>query len=52
MAPAGSSGRNNAGLRAIHWRMHLLLSPELANVYYVGGGGLLLIIIILVLLLR
>jgi hypothetical protein len=34
--------------------MHLMLSPELANIYYVGGGGLglILIIVIVVLLLR
>jgi hypothetical protein len=34
--------------------MHFLLSPELANIYYVGGGGLglILIVIIVVLLLR
>jgi hypothetical protein len=34
--------------------MHILLSPELANMYYVGGGGLglVLIIVIVVLLLR
>jgi hypothetical protein len=34
--------------------MHLLLSPVLANVYYVGGGslGLVLLIIIIVLVLR
>jgi cellobiose-specific phosphotransferase system component IIC len=34
--------------------MHFLMSPELANFYYVGGGGLglVLIIVIVVLLLR
>jgi cellobiose-specific phosphotransferase system component IIC len=34
--------------------MHLLFSPELANIYYIGGGGLglVLIIVIVVLLLR
>jgi hypothetical protein len=34
--------------------MHLLLSPELSNIYYVGGGslGLILIIVVVVLLLR
>jgi hypothetical protein len=34
--------------------MHLLTSPELANLYYVGGGGLglVLLIVIVVLLLR
>lgn len=34
--------------------MHLLLSPELANIYYIGGGslGLILIIVVVVLLLR
>jgi hypothetical protein len=34
--------------------MHLLFSPELANVYYIGGGGLglLLLIVIIVLVLR
>ncbi len=34
--------------------MHLLFTPELANVYYIGisGVGLLILIIIVVLLLR
>jgi hypothetical protein len=34
--------------------MHVLLSPELANIYYIGGGslGLILIIVVVVLLLR
>jgi len=34
--------------------MHLLLSPVLANVYYVGGGslGLVLLIVVIVLVLR
>jgi hypothetical protein len=34
--------------------MHLLTSPELANLYYIGGGslGLVLLIVVLVLLLR
>ena len=34
--------------------MHLLFSPVLANVYYVGGGslGLVLLIIVIVLVLR
>jgi len=34
--------------------MHLLFSPVLANVYYVGGGslGLVVLIIIIVLVLR
>ncbi len=34
--------------------MHLLLSPVLANVIWIGGGsvGLLLVIIVVVLLLR
>jgi hypothetical protein len=34
--------------------MHLLFSPELANVYYIGGGslGLILLIVVVVLLLR
>jgi hypothetical protein len=34
--------------------MHLLLSPLLANVYYIGGGslGLVLLIVIVVLILR
>jgi hypothetical protein len=34
--------------------MHLLFSPFLANIYYIGGGslGLVLIIVVVVLLLR
>lgn len=34
--------------------MHLLLSPLLANFYYIGGGslGLVLLIVIIVLVLR
>jgi hypothetical protein len=34
--------------------MHLLLSPELANIYYIGGGslGFVLLVVIVVLLLR
>ena len=34
--------------------MHLLFSPVLANVYYIGGGsvGLIVLIIIVVLVLR
>jgi hypothetical protein len=34
--------------------MHLLFSPVLANVYYVGGGslGLVVLIIVIVLVLR
>jgi hypothetical protein len=34
--------------------MHLLITPELANIYYIGGGGLglVLIVVIVVLLLR
>jgi hypothetical protein len=34
--------------------MHLLFSPELANIYYVGGGGLglVLLIVVIVLVLR
>jgi hypothetical protein len=34
--------------------MHLLFTPVLANLYYVGGGGvgLLLVIVVVVLLLR
>jgi hypothetical protein len=34
--------------------MHLLTSPLLGNIYYIGGGsvGLLLIIIVVVLLIR
>jgi hypothetical protein len=34
--------------------MHLLASPDLANIYYIGGGslGLVILIVIVVLLLR
>jgi hypothetical protein len=34
--------------------MNLLLSPELANMYYIGGGGLglILLIVVIVLVLR
>jgi cellobiose-specific phosphotransferase system component IIC len=33
--------------------MHLIFSPLLANIYYVGGGGgLLLVIVVVVLLAR
>jgi hypothetical protein len=34
--------------------MHLLFSPEIANIYYVGGSGLglVLIVVVVVLLLR
>jgi hypothetical protein len=34
--------------------MHILLSPELANIYYIGGGsiGLVLLIVVVVLFLR
>jgi hypothetical protein len=34
--------------------MHILFSPVLANVYYIGGGGLglILVIVVVVLLLR
>lgn len=34
--------------------MHLLITPVLANLYYIGGGsvGLLLIIVVVVLLVR
>ena len=34
--------------------MHILFSPSLANVYYVGGGGLglLVVIVVVVLLVR
>lgn len=32
--------------------VNILLSPELANVYYIGGGSLLLLIIVIVLLVR
>jgi hypothetical protein len=34
--------------------MHLLFSPVLANIYYVGGGslGLVVLIIVIVLVLR
>jgi hypothetical protein len=34
--------------------MHLLFSPVLANMYYIGGGGLglILLIVIIVLVLR
>jgi hypothetical protein len=34
--------------------MHLLFSPVLANIYYIGGGslGLVVLIVIIVLLLR
>jgi hypothetical protein len=34
--------------------MHLLLSPVLANAYYIGGGslGLVLLIVVIVLVLR
>ena len=31
--------------------MHLLFSPVLANVYYIGGGGLGLVIVIVVVVL-
>ena len=34
--------------------MHLLVSPVLANIYYIGGGGvgLLVVIVVVVLLIR
>ena len=34
--------------------MNTLLSPDLANIYYIGGGGLglILLIVVIVLLLR
>jgi hypothetical protein len=34
--------------------MHLLFSPVLANMYYIGGGGLglILLIVVIVLVLR
>jgi len=37
-----------------HKNMNLLLSPELANMYYIGGGGLglILLIVVIVLVLR
>jgi hypothetical protein len=40
-------------LKEIHMLMHLLCSPVLASVYYVGGGfGLIALIVIIVLILR
>jgi hypothetical protein len=45
---------NKYAIKTERQTMHLLFSPVLANLYYVGGGsvGLLLVIVIVVLLVR